>query len=66
MTAKFPRDSFDYFMVNCIVKMLGLSKNCLISKFIIELYILHLQAVISSEEEEGHQGRIDRKVLFRY
>jgi len=22
--------------------------------------------VISSEEEEGHQGRIDRKVLFRY
>lgn len=46
--------------------MLGLSKNCLISQFIIELYILHLQAVISSEEEEGHQGRIDRKVLFRY
>ena len=28
--------------------------------------LLYLQAVISSEEEEGHQGRIDRKVLFRY
>jgi len=24
------------------------------------------KVVISSEEEEGHQGRIDRKVLFRY